>query len=408
LGSYLSWMDHSEQARRKMLDVIDLFAEQDTRDELGLGSVRDAFSDLLFPGTSTIQTRAKYFLFVPWIYLSLERTCVESAKVAQRARNMEIDLINALAESDDKDGIIGIQARESLQRLPSNIYWQGLHRLGIRVFPGSQDQYHRSLDSYYKSVDNALPSEDPEARHESARINWHSGLPQVPKEFLHKAGFALNRNEARYLLERIMNCDNGTYFAFLVDRARPWENVKFPWEHPQYGELSDRIKDYIEHARNFSESMWGAALLYNLMLAESQPSEGRANQYETALEEEWWPMIQERHHVLQEWDRKRFWEVAHRGNPRIGPPTKFFVASWLDLVRTSTKPKEIIRSDKARDLIRNRERALKRSLARLANRRALENWNGDSGSAQLNFRWPVVQRIVADILTGLGKEPSDA
>jgi len=51
-----------------MLDVINAFSEKDTRDELGFGSVRDAFADTLFPGTSTIQTRARYFLFVPWIY----------------------------------------------------------------------------------------------------------------------------------------------------------------------------------------------------------------------------------------------------------------------------------------------------------------------------------------------------
>jgi len=31
--------------------------------------VRDAFSDLMFPGTSTAQTRATYFLLVPWYYL---------------------------------------------------------------------------------------------------------------------------------------------------------------------------------------------------------------------------------------------------------------------------------------------------------------------------------------------------
>jgi len=51
------WLDYSERERRKMLDVVDLFREHDTRDELGIGSVRDAFADLLFPGTSTIMTR---------------------------------------------------------------------------------------------------------------------------------------------------------------------------------------------------------------------------------------------------------------------------------------------------------------------------------------------------------------
>lgn len=50
------WLDYSERERRKMLEVVDLFREHDTRDELGVGSVRDAFADMLFPGTSTIVT----------------------------------------------------------------------------------------------------------------------------------------------------------------------------------------------------------------------------------------------------------------------------------------------------------------------------------------------------------------
>ena len=73
MSSTLSWLDHSERDRRRALDVIDLFRERETRDELGIGSVRDAFADLLFPATSTIQTRAKYLLFVPWTYMELER-----------------------------------------------------------------------------------------------------------------------------------------------------------------------------------------------------------------------------------------------------------------------------------------------------------------------------------------------
>ena len=80
------WLDYSERERRKMLDVVDLFREHDTRDELGIGSVRDAFADMLFPGTSTIMTRARYFLLVPWTYQRLERLRVRSGEIAARAR----------------------------------------------------------------------------------------------------------------------------------------------------------------------------------------------------------------------------------------------------------------------------------------------------------------------------------
>lgn len=33
-----SWLDYSDGDKRRMLDVVDLFRERDTWDELGLGS----------------------------------------------------------------------------------------------------------------------------------------------------------------------------------------------------------------------------------------------------------------------------------------------------------------------------------------------------------------------------------
>ena len=62
-----------QDQRRRMREVIDLFREHGTLDELGIGSVRDTFGELLFPGLSTVQTRARYFLFIPWVYHRIER-----------------------------------------------------------------------------------------------------------------------------------------------------------------------------------------------------------------------------------------------------------------------------------------------------------------------------------------------
>ena len=89
MRSTFGWIDFSDKERRQMLDVVQLFSERDTRDELGIGTIRDAFSGYFFPGTSTIQTRPKYMLLVPWVYLDLEKKKVPSAKVAARARQAE-------------------------------------------------------------------------------------------------------------------------------------------------------------------------------------------------------------------------------------------------------------------------------------------------------------------------------
>ena len=63
----LGWIDFSKEDRQKAFDVINLLSEQGAVDELGIGVIRDAFANYFFPGTSTIQTRAKYFLIVPYM-----------------------------------------------------------------------------------------------------------------------------------------------------------------------------------------------------------------------------------------------------------------------------------------------------------------------------------------------------
>jgi hypothetical protein len=66
--SAFGWLDYSARERRAMLEIVDLFREKGTVDELGVGTIRDAFADHLFPGTSTLHSRARYFLFIPWVY----------------------------------------------------------------------------------------------------------------------------------------------------------------------------------------------------------------------------------------------------------------------------------------------------------------------------------------------------
>ena len=128
-NSTLSWLDSSEHERRTVLDLVSALNEPGTLDELGIGSIRDTFSEELFPGTSTIQTRARYFLFVPWIMQMVEASSTSSH--ANHARWLQLQLCNALVKSHGEDpGVIGRQAVASLQRWPVDIYWLGMARWG--------------------------------------------------------------------------------------------------------------------------------------------------------------------------------------------------------------------------------------------------------------------------------------
>jgi uncharacterized protein DUF6361 len=395
--STLAWLAYSEAERRSALDLIALFKERDTRDELGLGVIRDALADLFFPGTSTIQRRARYFLFVPWTYLRLEKKHVPSADVAKQARRDEIELIKELIKVEDEEGIIGVQARETLKRLPSNIYWQGLGRLGIRLFPGSQDQYHRSLDRYYKRLQDAanVQAEDREAAGARLIPNWLASLPPCPQGFPKGATFVLARGEAEYLSERILSAVPTSLLAFLVSEGKPSETTAFPWMHPQFAEFPPAIRGALEHSRCFSELMHGAAMLYNLMLAQKQPAPARRKQYTEALGA-WRSILERRWRVLRAWDRHAFWDLLAGTGARLRPTVRRFVDDWLGIV-FATRGSGIGANAAARDLIHRRERGLKGRLARLDNAQALKAWKGAAGANQIDYRWGIAQMIVGDI-----------
>lgn len=399
MPSYFSWLDYSEQDRQRALDVVDLFRETNTRDELGIGTVRDAFSDILFPGSSTIHTRAKYFLFVPWVYLELERKQTPSAQVADSARRLEIALVHALLEAEDTEGVIGSVAKDSLQRLPSSIYWQGLEVWGIRLFAGPQSQYHRSLDTYYRSRRQQVFTDDGDPIRGGTTANWHPGLPDVPPDFPVGATLELTRGEAEYLRERLLTRVGDSLLTYLVDRAEPLEACAFPWMLPEAAALPSHLATELFHGQNFSELIHGAPLLYNLMLAECAEQEERRVHYQQQLAD-WAEHLQARASAFARWDRDAFWHLAQREGARIPYPTRSFINRWWDLALAD--PHSVADSVQARDLVRQREHALKKGQARLFSRRALEMWGGAAGTSQLDYRWgSSVQQIITDIIAGL-------
>jgi hypothetical protein len=406
MSSTFSWLDHSDRERQRMLDAIERLAEKETRDELGLGAIRDGLSDLFFPGTNTIQTRARYFLFVPWIYRAIEAGASTLKDPAARGRRDELALIEALCASGNHEGVIGARARNKLKRLPSNIYWLGLGKWGIRRFPGSQEDYHQRL----RSPDHltAVLDDDADIVEGSPRPNWHRGLPDPPEGLLEATDLRLSGDEAIYLRERIRHSSADSLLHHLLNESTGMQGA-LPWLHPACASLPSRLAEPLAHARLFSETMYGAALLYNLLLLEASPPGEDHEQHLAQLRSEltaWCIELQARETAIKEWDRRAFWALVKR-LANVRESTERFVSSWWDLA-TWRDSKLGIDSAAARDLIRNREQRLKGSRSRLGNLRALEHWQGAAGLTRLNYRWGVTTRIINDIHAGLGRGINDA
>lgn len=400
--SSVSWIDFSEQDRRLMIEVVSLFKDRDTRDELGLGSIRNAFADLFFPGTSTLQTRARYFLFVPWIYLYFEQRRVPSRRVVPRLQQDEVKLMRALQAAGETEGIVGQRSGASLQRFPSSIYWNGLRTWGILRYPGSPDQYHRSFDQFHERRRERLAFEDGEPVGGWADGNWDASLPPIPEGFSDQASFQLEPDEAVYLRERLLLSCPDSLLATLVDRCRPVDDVGRVWLHPQLQQFPSHQRDWIVHARNLAVTMYAAVLLYNLMLAELRQDDALVEDYLAAFEE-WQSELEIFRPDLNGWDRVKFWQLVN-GIGRIPWPTQRFVNEWLDMLLSGSNLLDLARDHQARSLVRNRETWLKRGRSRFESPRHLEMWSGAAGLALLDYRWSVARRIVNDILHGLEAE----
>lgn len=410
LTSTFGWLDYDDGERRRMMEIIDVFREKGTVDDLGLGTVRDTFSDLFFPGTSTIQTRARYFLFVPWIYRQVETEHIPSHRAAAHARYLHARLVESLKAGNvaARSGVIGFEAGENLQRLPSSIYWWSLQRWGILRFDGSIEQYHASLDGWYVRMRSPRSSDGGEFLL-PGHHNWRETLPLPPDGWLTSTDFALRREEAEFLTERIFQECSGTLLAALftptISRV---PSSKAPWHLGGLDSLDPDLQRDIEDARRYSLGMAGADLLYNLMLAERQGAQGmatkqdRAEHYREAYAR-WAGEVMAERDALASWDRAGMWLRLRRRNPRLRPGVITFSETWL--TRAIEDPASAADDPGMRQLIQSRERVLKGSLARLSNPRALEKWSGASGLGRLTYRWESAQRVVRDIQDGL-RQPS--
>lgn len=396
MPSLIAWLDASTDEQRRMREIVKLFSDTESRDELGIGQIRDALSDILFPGTSTLFTRARYMLFVPWIFEHAARHRNDAQEILNRADRAERKLIETLRKDGATSGLIGLTAGAAVKNLPSTLYLVALRRYGIFA-PGIA-----SLGDAAAALASARGEDESPGP-------WSPTLPTAPDGFpdTTNSGFDLTRHEASWLRDRILSGAPGSAMAHFVEH-RPLLDSAAPWDDPAAADAPPELADKLQHARLFSFAMHGSALLYNLLLAEAHAEAGyesafdRGTQYRDRLSE--WDLQHDLfREELVEWQRSDFWSLIHSQNPRIRT-SRVYVDRWLDGIGARDTPT----ADDAtlRNIVRLREQTHKGAQSRLKNPRLLESWSGAAGAGALIFRWGQVRTILLDIHDGL--ERADA
>ena len=390
MTSTFGWLDTDEDQRKKMLEVVELFKDEGTVDELGIGSIRDTIANALFPGTSVLHTRLRYVLFVPWLLQAASKKSAPG-EMATELRKLEIRLIHSLLAGGEREGVIGSEARDKLKRMPSAAYWAVLRHWDVRTVDTTIEGFFRRVQDHRALQQRSIETDDPEARESHPSVGLHVSLPSAPDDLLREATFRLTMEEEAYLSDRIAASTDGSLFSWLV-RNPPSAEQPWIWEVNSISDAPAQLADLVDHGRRFHTAIHGAPLLYNLLLAERQQQDDRVDLYRIALDD--WRDEVQRTGALHDWDRKAWWSRLCDLNPRLHPLTRRFVDTWLDIVDATTAVADL---DVARTAVATRERQIKGGRARLANQAALDRWSGASGLVRLDYRWQVTQRLLFDL-----------
>lgn len=283
----LGWIDFSKEDRQKALDVINLLSEQGTVDELGIGTVRDAFANCFFPGTSTVQTRAKYFFIVPYILKDAVdgRYGKDIDRILTEIDADEKDCAKRLLNSDSKvEGVIGsrVLPKGWVSRRPSDIYWNGIKRYGIFCYKDlsireyissavkNENQKSAIKSAKYTYDEEENNNDDVDAGDIDSIKFW--SLPSYGNDWRDNLTIDLTKEESEYLNIQIQKETRGSLLEYILknkivlDEYDSFESLRYALSDKVDAETSDMMK----LACDFNNLIYMARVRYNLMLSEGE------------------------------------------------------------------------------------------------------------------------------------------
>lgn len=427
-GSIAGWIDISPAALRKLRAELEL-KDKSVLDEMGVGAIHTGYADLFFPGTSVLHTRARYLLFVPWIYLSLAgQSRARAERVRELKEKAELWLTGRLLQHGQEDGIIGGRVYPAPPAQPADFaYWSALRE--YRLYEGvPRSQLLARWDRT-----RVVPRQDVRPRED--RVDQEPlglfDVPPPPSGWMQEdadLSFQLQPHEATFLRARLAErrppCLLGVAAELLGKRARPtaatlWEDTfmhkaaqVFDRQHsgpdvrPASAVAALQRADGASALAELVRAIYGA--LVEALREQDLRGAGRL------------PLPDDHAHYREE--LRSYWEedseVVRRacGLSLDGLKTDIHLPGQLpqllDHVQTRARsirrPSEVharLLDDATLDLFTTVERNRKGSRARLPRRDGQSRREGfGEGSvrvADINYRWPMVSRMLRDIQEGL-------
>lgn len=395
----LGWIDFSKSERSKVLSVLELLSEPGTLDELGIAPIRDGFSELFFPGTMTLQTRAKYFFIVPYALRDMELGRETSpARAMRELDRVEQECGKKFVENNpNMVGIIGSNALAAggwVKRGPANIYWAGLRKYGIFQNPDlSLSEYVRvvcalkaertntlSLGNRNDNADDSKDQDDQDAGSVAGYRFWN--IPTYQYDWKDNLVMELTPEEGAFLKKQMVSRYQDSMLAYVLEN-----HVDAFFQCSSFQELKSIIhlfpkemQDDYYLALQFSDFLEVINTLYNVIISDGKNAE-----------------------AVQLWNTMKdiLDDYASVDLTRIVNRLKVYNSA---LVRFLTEAKEaMLAHDETalRNTIIRRERELKTSRAKVLHPGEFED-DAWFGIGTLDYRFTVAKRILSDIVESEG------
>lgn len=412
--SGLGWIFFSAKHREKVMQVLDLLAPANTVDELGVGVVRDALADELFPGITTIMTRAKYFVIIPRILNDQLRAKRTNTKTADVLRTEENAVMQALSENHDYEenlGIMGITYAKKnrilhksrwaeLARKPSTIYWNGIRTYGIYTGTLSLANLLQEMDDRETLVSGGyVPADEEQGDDVDAAFDERRPLfelPEMKPDWMEDLSIDLTPSEAAFVKQRIIAAQPDKLIGLLLkrmDRAMAFCEVNNFAEMSRSAFVADLPPDTqrtISTARDFWTIMLGAHIRFNILLQRKAGSKEGLEEMEMR-----WAAWRAEMGTF-DWaafDRDHLWSIVE-SHSNIPQRTRHFIDTWIELA--AAKEADTQRMDA---LVEKQERMNKGKRSKLGasveEGRSFSGWIGIGG---MSFRFDQVKTILNDIM----------
>ena len=405
----IGFVSFNQEALNRANKVMKLLQGQGAIDELGLGRIRDAFSNIMFPGMSVLQTHAKYFLLMPALYAYLEKTRIADIREARViVREQEIKMTYRLVDgsSIDAKGIIGADIlKESrgakyVKYDPAYVYQAGMETYGLIPRGGNIYATLAERSAIYQNMPKKHKGNEA-TDDDSDDLTGNRQIFRVCGEnydFSHREplDIRLTRREAEFLKNQVIRNTPGSLLSYLLDSGLYQTATDYLFENlgdVLQANIPDELYRMYELALRYSRFAWllriRYAMLYDIAVGATEAAAKERSSFNARLSE-----------FQKEFSPDAIDEIIRFVSPKV------IEESCKVFIRTSAKliaEEDFYELDCQIELREKTIKGLRRS--KLLNAKEYKQGKPFESPTMMAFRWnTIVRTVLNEIKEGLRNE----